>query len=664
MNDRLDLEPAPCDCETRFSLFMRHLPGLAWIKDDAGRYRYANDAAVVAFQTSRDQLYGKTDAEIFPAATAAQFREHDRQALAKDAGLHSFETLEQSDGVVHQSVISKFAIPRPNGGSAWVGGIAIDVTGQVLAEETVRKTSTFRETIIRTAAEGICVCYPIPDFPYVAFSVWNERMDEITGYSCEEINRLGWYQSLYPDEEVRNRAIERMSRMRVGDDLHSEEWEIVRKGGERRIVAISTSLVEMEGGVENVVGLMLDITDRKRAEEERKKLDAKIQQTQQLESLAVLAGGVAHDFNNLLTTIRGCAELSLMELPEDSPICPMLRDIEEAANQAASLTQQMLAYSGRGQFVVEKVDLATLVRDMGQLMLSAVSKKVVIKPRLETATIEADATQIRQVVMNLIVNAADAMTGGEGVIELRTGVRFATGDELRSPYIPGELPAGRYSFVEVSDNGAGMDALTASRIFEPFFTTKFTGRGLGLAAVLGIVRGHHGSIQVCSEPGKGTAFRVLFPYFEVATSPAIPPVASSPMPRGAGTILVVEDEPSVRHFIQRVLGGAGFTVLTAEDGLQGLDVFSQHQSAISAVLLDLMMPRMDGTETLRQLRILAPRIPVLIMSGYSAREVLTGTSEQGASAFIQKPFPPRELITRLCDVIATTAAGAGDNGGG
>ncbi|MCY2965395.1 MAG: PAS domain S-box protein, partial [Planctomycetota bacterium] len=509
--------------------------------------------------------------------TAVQFQEHDRQALGSADGLRSVELLEQSDGVVHQSVISKFAIPRPNGGSPWVGGIAIDVTGQVQAEETVRKTSSFRETIIRTAAEGICVCYPIPDFPYVAFSVWNERMDEITGYSCEEINRLGWYQSLYPDEEVRNRAIERMSRMRVGDDLHSEEWEIVRKDGERRIVAISTSLVEMEGGVENVVGLMLDVTDRKRAEEERRQLDAKIRQTQQLESLAVLAGGVAHDFNNLLTTIRGCAELSLMELPENSPICPMLRDIEEAANQAANLTQQMLAYSGRGKFVVEKVDLATIVRDMGQLMLSAVSKKVVIQPRLETATIEADATQIRQVVMNLIVNAADAMNGGEGVIELRTGVRFATVDELRSPYIPGELPAGRYSFVEVSDNGAGMDALTASRIFEPFFTTKFTGRGLGLAAVLGIVRGHHGSIQVCSEPGKGTTFRVLFPYLEVATSPATPPVASSPMPRGAGTILVVEDEPSVRHFIQRVLGGAGFTVLTAEDGLQGLEVFSQHQ---------------------------------------------------------------------------------------
>jgi CheY-like chemotaxis protein len=258
--------------------------------------------------------------------------------------------------------------------------------------------------------------------------------------------------------------------------------------------------------------------------------------------------------------------------------------------------------------------------------------------------------------MNLITNASEALEDNIGAIRIATGVRQADADYLRSPFCPDELPAGSYAFVEVEDNGCGMNEATLPRIFDPFFTTKFTGRGLGLAAVLGIVRGHRGVIKVKSAPGHGTLFEVLLPCAAVMAPDDAEPAPDGPVPRGQGTILVIEDEPSVRDFTRRVLESAGFQVRLAADGRQGLELFAKHHSEIAAVLLDMTMPRMDGLDVLKQLRGLDANVPVLVMSGYSEQELATRFAGAGANEFLQKPFYPRNLLARLARLLGPKPA--------
>ena len=253
-----------------------------------------------------------------------------------------------------------------------------------------------------------------------------------------------------------------------------------------------------------------DFTDRKRAEEERRKLDLRLRESQKIESLAVLAGGIAHDFNNLLTAVMGNASIALMELSPESPVREIVEEIETAARRAADLTGQMLAYSGKVHFFVEPLNLPRMVEEMGLLLEALISRQSVLEYHFspDTPVIEGDAGQIRQVMMNLIINASES---GDGVISISTGKFFADRGYLSGAYLSDDLAEGDYAFLEVADTGSGMDQETLSHIFEPFFSTKFTGRGLGLAAVLGIVRGHRGAIKVSSEVGCGTSFKVLFP---------------------------------------------------------------------------------------------------------------------------------------------------------
>ena len=249
-----------------FALFMQHLPGLAWIKDAQGRYVYANEEAANVFHKSQVELYGNTDDDLFPHETAVQFKSVDQQAFFSRSAVKTVETLKYDDGVVHHSIVCRFPLPSAEGRESLIGGMAIDITERHQAQETIRKISGFREAIIRTAAEGICVCEFLPDFPYIGFSVWNEQMTEITGFTMVEINRLGWYQTLFPEPKRRTTAQERMERVWHGDDMRSEEWEITCQDGQHRIVAISTSGVEIEEGLRGVVAVIQDVTERKRAE--------------------------------------------------------------------------------------------------------------------------------------------------------------------------------------------------------------------------------------------------------------------------------------------------------------------------------------------------------------------------------------------------------------
>ena len=465
--------------------------------------------------------------------------------------------------------------------------------------------------------------------------------------------------------------------LQAPDQRELSRQEVRRKISEKQSVSpFQRTYVSKDGGVhtmeiherlirdetDEVVGIrsaMLDITKRVRAEKESKRLEAQIRHAQKLESLGVLAGGIAHDFNNLLVGILGNAGLARMDLPPESKLQSTLQEIEAAGQRAAELTNQLLAYSGKGRFVVGPLDLSKLTREMAQLLKISVSNKASVEYELapEIPAIEADATQIRQVVMNLIINASEAKAEAGGVIRVSSGVLEADREYLAGTVLGADLPEGSYVYLRVNDNGSGMDQETAAKIFDPFFTTKFAGRGLGLAAVLGIVRGHHGTIEVVTRPGEGTTFTVLFPAGMRPAAGETPVRASRDRWVGQGKVLVVDDEESVREVARAMLENCGFTVLTAADGQQALEVFRDHADETVAVLLDLTMPGMKANEVVRELHLIRPNSKVILSSGYNEEEVVAQFGEGGIAGFIQKPYQPSALAREVREIVETADAG-------
>ena len=408
--------------------------------------------------------------------------------------------------------------------------------------------------------------------------------------------------------------------------------------------------VDKDGEPQGVIGVSVDATARIHAEEERARIQEKMLQAQKLESLGVLAGGIAHDFNNLLTVIQGNAGLALSRLPESHGAWPLLDDVVRASQRASELTKQMLAYSGRARFQIRPLDLGTLAGEIASLLRSSLPKKVELRLDLEKnlPAIQGDAAQLHQILMNLVINGAEAIgdAPGEVIVSLASeDVADGAAGELVGQE---RLPAGRYVRLAVADSGSGMDAETRSRIFDPFFTTKATGRGLGLAAVLGIVRSHHGALRIRSQPGAGTIFEVLLPAAGArAGQPGKDPEPAS----GKGTVLVVDDEPFVRSATCRIVASFGYDVLETEDGARAVELFRARGGTIDAVILDLTMPRMSGEETLRELRRVDQDVKVIVFSGYAEAEVYERLGPVGGAAILQKPFTPQQLARALRSVL-------------
>ncbi len=400
---------------------------------------------------------------------------------------------------------------------------------------------------------------------------------------------------------------------------------------------------------DGLLAIARDVTERVRRDEERTRIQAQILQAQKLESLGVLAGGIAHDFNNLLMSVLGYANLALSDMPAESSAYESIRQVELAARRAADLCKQMLAYSGRGHFVVQAVDLTRLVEEMSHLLTLAKSKNATLKYSLASSLprIDADATQLHQVLINLVTNASDAIGCNNGVISVTTGVIDCDEAYLDDLYIDEPLRPGRYVFLEVSDDGCGIDKDVRPKVFEPFFTTKFTGRGLGLAAVLGIVRGHHGAVKLYSETGRGTTVKVLLPVNEGVPQGALSQGTVEKMWAGQGTILIVDDEESVRNVTRAALRRVGFKTLEACDGQEALELLAANQQEVRLVLLDVTMPRMGGEETYRKIRQLSIDIPVILSSGYNEEDATGHFNGKGLSGFIQKPYRPTDLIARI-----------------
>ncbi|MFQ5518725.1 MAG: response regulator, partial [Mariprofundus sp.] len=396
--------------------------------------------------------------------------------------------------------------------------------------------------------------------------------------------------------------------------------------------------------------------DRVQLFAERLDMQAQLEHTQRLDSLGLMAGGIAHDFNNILTSIMGNAAVAEKKVASDpESIQTHLGHIVDSSKRAADLCNQMLAYSGKGHFVVEMVDLSRTFEETAPFLEASVGKHVQLIYQLHETLpmIEVDIAQIQQVIMNLVINASEAITENSGCIRIKTGLLHADETYLEACY--GSQPrAGTYVFLEVADNGCGMDSATADKVFDPFFTTKFTGRGLGMSAILGIVRGHHGAILLDSELGKGTTFRILFPALEacpLTVEKADAPIAPLPA-KAQGTILVIDDEITVRELAACILQDDGFAVLNACDGKAGVDMYQQHQDEISLVLLDLTMPRMSGTECYHELRRINPDVKVILVSGYSEDEALGHFEGFSLSGFISKPFMPKALSEKVFAVLS------------
>lgn len=373
---------------------------------------------------------------------------------------------------------------------------------------------------------------------------------------------------------------------------------------------------------------------------ERKSLEKKMMDVQKLESLGVLAGGIAHDFNNLLMAILGHADLALSKMNPETPGREHILEIEMATRRAADLCRQMLAYSGKGKFIVETVDLQKIIEEMAHMLKTSISKKaqLIMNFGKDLPPFKADVTQIRQILMNLVINASEAIGDGSGVIEISTG-HFISKDVTRSELSHIEdLPPGHYLFVEVADTGCGMSRDVIAKIFDPFFTTKFTGRGLGMSAVIGIVKAHSGLLQIKSSPGEGSRFTVILPALPGASIDSVRPDDSSLAWSSGGTVLLVDDEEVLLALGSMMLEALGVKVLKACDGWEALQVFKEHQSEIRCVLLDLTMPHMDGAEAFSELRKINPDVKIVLASGFSEHEIENRFAGKNLSGVLQKPY--------------------------
>ncbi len=418
----------------------------------------------------------------------------------------------------------------------------------------------------------------------------------------------------------------------------------------RRAIRVHTTgrVERRDGQVVKIYGSLQDITAAKTAEEEQQKIQLKMLETQKLESLGVLAGGIAHDFNNLLTVILANASFARQTNPADQHLAP----IETAARRAADLCRQMLAYAGHGNLVVERLDLGQLVHDTARLLEVSIGKKAALHVSLapNLPAVEGDASQLRQVVMNLVINASEALGEAPGEIRVTTRLGRPTAEPADAVHAF-DVPSGDCICLEVSDTGEGMSPATLARVFDPFFTTKFTGRGLGLAATLGIVRTHHGALTVQSTVGRGSTFRLFLPAAAPRAGYPGQTITVTPAPASGGTLLVVDDEPTVLATADALLRHHGYTTVLAADGIAALKTFRAEPDRFTAIMLDLTMPGLDGAEVLREIRALRPAARVLVMSGFSEQDVLHRLRGLGEVVLLPKPFTLETMLRQLGAVL-------------
>jgi two-component system cell cycle sensor histidine kinase/response regulator CckA len=640
----------------------------------SGEIVFVNEAECRLLALSREQLLGRPIWDFVAPEEQSVSQEAVRRKMAGIQQLVSFERdYVRPDGVRLVLEIHETHINDGAGRVVGMRSFLIDITQRKRTQQALQGSEKLYRHLIEHASDLI-----YRTDVHGRFQMFNSMTSQLLGYAPEELLGKSYLDLIRPDfvANVRRFYREQLTRKHSHTYLEfpavarggAEIWfgqnvQIIEEDGrtvgfqaisrditrqrrseevlkcaheelERRVKERTTELEEANER------LRLEINERQREEKARRDLEAQLQHNQRLESLGVLAGGIAHDFNNLLAVILGHAGLALPDLPESSRARRSIEEVVSAAMSAAQLTQQMLAYSGRGKFIIAPIDVSRLIEEATRLIATLISKKAVL--RLDLAPnlppIEGDSAQLRQVLVNLLTNASDALCDCPGTIQVTTGTQTLAG--------------GTHIFIEVVDSGCGMDEATIARIFDPFFTTKFTGRGLGLAAVQGIIRGHQGVLQVHSEPGQGATFRVLFPAVQNATPEVLAPQAVPPDEwRPAGVVLVVDDEPGVRDLACQILQQAGVTVLTAVDGCDAVRQFEAHSKEIDAVLLDLTMPGLDGGEVFQRWMESNPEVQVVLCSGYDARDADSKCGPHHPAGFLRKPYGPKELLDAFRSIL-------------
>jgi len=634
------------------------VPDPIFCKDREGRYLLHNRADQEMFGGGVSVL-GKTVFDI-PGLShyAALYHADDMRVIRTGAPvINREEPYERPNGMPGSFLTSKFPLRDGEGDIIGLVGIARDISEIKRANAELEEARS--RLVDHVENSPLCVIEWNPSFQIVR---WAGQAQAIFGWTSEETVGKHFSDWAFVHPEDQEKVTDVGARLTDGREQRNvcHNRNLTKTGRVLHCLWQNSVLRDASGQTTSILSLVQDVTDRVLAEQntrkaatERRALERKLQESQKLESLGVLAGGIAHDFNNLLTGVLGNASLARMDLPADSPIQRYLEQIENSATRAADLCKQMLAYSGKGRFVVKNLDINALIEDTTRLLEISISKRAVLKFQLaeNLPTVLGDATQLRQVIMNLVINASEAVGEKSGFISITSGLTRADRTYLAGSYFAPDLPEGDYIYLEVADNGGGMSPEVQAKIFDPFFSTKFTGRGLGLAAVLGIVRGHKGALKVFSDEGWGTTFKILLPCAEGLPDAVPGEVTAAPRWTGSGRVLVVDDEETVRVTTARMLEGCGFTTQLAPDGREGVAAFREAGGDFALVVLDLTMPHLDGAEAFREITEFKPDARVLLMSGFNEQEAIARFTGEGLAGFVQKPFTFSTLREKLQSIL-------------
>lgn len=507
------------------------------------------------------------------------------------------------------------------------------------ANREIREREAYLDTVIESLPVAIFGKDPRNGY---AFTLWNAQSEAMFGLRKEEVLGKTDY-DFFPKEQADFFRAKDQDVIRERRTLEIPEEQIQsRSHGEITLHTRKLPLFDESGEPFLLLGISENITEQRSMEEA-------LRQAQKLESLGVLAGGIAHDFNNLLTAMLGNLGLASLQAPEGHSVQPYLRNAEATALRAAELTRQMLDYAGRGVFVVKSLDLSRAAGDMASLLKVSISKKITLRFEFSEGLprIQADPAQLQQVVMNLVTNASEAIGESRGEIHLATGMVELDAAQAAALHPGSPIPPGHYVTLTVKDDGSGMPPEVLSRIFDPFFTTKFSGRGLGLSAMLGILRAHRAGIGIQSEPDQGTEFRIYFPKgITNAQDDAVPEPPAAP-PQERGTVLLVEDEPEIRQSTSSLLRQSGFDVLEASDGVEACDCYRRERARIRVVLMDQTMPKMDGRSAAKEILAFDPQARIILTSGFPMGPDIRSTAGATLAGFLPKPYQREALLAAL-----------------
>ncbi|HEY7389367.1 MAG TPA: PAS domain-containing protein [Bryobacteraceae bacterium] len=621
--------------EMLLRLVIDALPREVLYIDREYRYRFANRVSGEWFQRPASDFEGRKIREVLGDAIFERVRKRVERALAgeqvefeehvhypdRERDVHvNYVPDREPDGVIHGVVV-----------------LVQDVTERKRAERALRDSEERFRRMVEIAAEGIWMVDTTGKTSFV-----NDRMASILGYTKEEMLGRSGFDFLDPEE--RDGARRGFEACKTGHCI-PQEFRARHKDGSIVWLDIAGSpMCDDTGAATEILLMCTDVTEHKKDEQQ-------LRQTQKLESLGILAGGVAHDFNNLLTGIIGNASLVLGSLEPESRSHERVQAVITASERAAQLTRHLLTYAGKDQGKLQALDLAVAARELLPLLTASIPKLVQLSLEAEdnVPSVQADPAQLQQVMMNLVINAGESIrerTPGEVRVAVRR--HNLQPEDYRDAVVPIERGDREYVSFSVTDSGAGMDAATQARIFDPFFTTKFHGRGLGLAAVLGIVKAHRGTITVRTAPGKGSVFTVLLPASQAATRRVDVPKPRAPGKdeTGLGAVLFVDDDPALRTFAQEALEEQGYRVLLAENGRQAIAVLTAHPE-VDAVVLDLAMPVMGAETAGPMMRSLRPDVPLIVSSGYPESDALERVGQDVATAFLEKPYRVDALVSKV-----------------